>query len=64
MTNREYLNQMDDDTFADWLCKQMFLDYDADDFINVARFQTVRNFLKMEHVEEDGRTAENPIQEA
>lgn len=51
MTNREWLNQMDDDAFADWLCKQMFADYEEDDFINVARFQTVRNFLKMEYVE-------------
>ena len=53
MTNREYLNQMDDDAFAEWLCKQIFPDYEEDDFINVARFHTVRNFLKMEHTEED-----------
>ena len=58
MTNREYLNQMDDDTFADWLCKQMFRDYSVDDdgkdpFLDMTRFHTVRNFLKMEHTEED-----------
>ena len=55
MTNREYLNQMDDDAFAEWLCKQIFPDYEEDDFINVnvARFHTVRNLLKMEHTEEE-----------
>lgn len=53
MTNREWLNQMNDEELADWLCKQMFSDYDDDDFINVARFNTVRNFLKMEHVEKE-----------
>ncbi len=53
MSNREWLSKMSDDDLADWFCKQMFSDYDADDFINVARFHTVRNFLKMEHAEED-----------
>ena len=56
MTNREYLNQMDDDTFADWLCKQMFLDYSVDGkdtLLDTTRFHTVRNFLKMEHTEEE-----------
>ena len=53
MTNREWLSKMSDDELADWLCKQMFSDYDEDDFINVSRFLTVRNFLKMEHKEEE-----------
>ena len=58
MTNREYLNQMDDDTFADWLCKQMFRDYSVDDdgkdpLLDMTRFHAVRNFLKMGHTEED-----------
>ena len=46
---------MDDDAFAEWLCKQIFPDYEEDDFINVnvARFHTVRNLLKMEHTEEE-----------
>ena len=51
MTNREWLNRMDDDMFADWLCKQIFSDYNADHFVNVMRFHNVRNFLKMEHTE-------------
>ena len=56
MTNREYLNQMDDDAFADWLCKQMFPDYGVDGkdpLLDKTRFHTVRNFLKMEHTEEE-----------
>ena len=53
MTNREWLSKMSDDELADWLCNQMFSDYDEDDFINVSRFLTVRNFLKMEHKEEE-----------
>jgi len=56
MTNREYLNQMDDDAFADWLCKQMFPDYGVDGkdpLLDTTRFHTVRNFLKMEHTEEE-----------
>jgi len=58
VTNREYLNQMDDDAFADWLCKQMFLDYGVDGkdgkdpLLDTTRFHAVRNFLKMEHAEE------------
>lgn len=53
MTNREWLSKMSDDELADWLCKQMFSDYDEDDLINVSRFHTVRNFLEMEHKEEE-----------
>lgn len=52
MTNREKLNAMSDEEFADWLCKQIWEDYDADDVINVMRYNEVRNFLKME-VEHD-----------
>ena len=52
MTNREKLNSMTDDEFAEWLCKQMWPDYDADDVINVVRFNTARNFLKMEYTED------------
>lgn len=56
MTNREYLNQMDEDAFVDWLCKQMFSDYGEDGkdpFLDMTRFHTVRNYLKMEHMEEE-----------
>ena len=56
MTNREYLNQMDDDAFADWLCKQMFPNYGVygkTHLLDMTRFHTVRNFLKMEHTEEE-----------
>ena len=55
MTNREYLNQMDEDAFVDWLCKQMFPDYGEDSkdpLLDTTRFHTVRNFLKMEHTED------------
>ena len=53
MTNREKLNSMTDEEFAEWLCKQMFEDYDADDVINVIRYHNVRNFLKMEYKPEE-----------
>ncbi len=52
MTNREKLNAMTDEEFAEWLCKQMWADYEEDDVINVIRYNQVRNFLKME-VEHD-----------
>lgn len=48
MTNREKLNSMTDEEFAEWLCKQLWSDYDADDVINVIRYNQVRNYLKME----------------
>ena len=56
-TVREKLNSMTDDEFAEWLCHQIFPDYDEDDVINVMRYQSVRNFLKMdiEQAKEDGR---------
>jgi hypothetical protein len=56
MTNREWLSKMSDDDLADWLCKQMFLDYGVDGkdpLLDTTRFHTVRNFLKMEHTEEE-----------
>lgn len=48
MTLREQLNAMSDEEFAEWLCKQMWIDYDSDDVINIIRYNQVRNFLKME----------------
>ena len=57
ITVRDKLNSMTDDEFAEWLCHQIFPDYDEDDVINVMRYQSVRNFLKMEirQAEEEGR---------
>ena len=54
MTNREWLNNMDDDEFADWLCEQMFPNYGVygkTHLLDMTRFHTVRNFLKMKHTE-------------
>ncbi len=56
MSNREWLSKMNDDELADWLCKQMFPDYGVDGkdpLLDTTRFHTVRNFLKMEHTEEE-----------
>ena len=58
MTNREKLNQMSDDEFADWLCDQLWWeDYrkDKNALINVTRFHVVRNFLKMEAKENENQ---------
>lgn len=49
MTIREHLNGMTDEEFAEWLCKQLWPDYEADDVINVIRYNQTRNFLKMEY---------------
>ena len=38
---------MSDEEFAEWLCHQMWPDYEEDDVINVVRYNSVRNFLKM-----------------
>lgn len=54
MTVREHLNQMTDEEFADWLCTQMWADYQADDVINLIRYNQVRNFLKMEWKPKEG----------
>ena len=51
MTNGERLRQMTDDELADWLCHQLWGDYEADDVINVVRYNQVRNFLMMEYKE-------------
>ena len=53
MTNRERLNTMTDEKYAEWLCHQLWEDYNADDVINVIRYNQVRNFLKMEYKEKD-----------
>ena len=53
MTNRERLNSLTDEDYAHWLCRQLWEDYDADDVINVIRYNQVRNFLKMEYKEKD-----------
>lgn len=49
MTNREKLNSMTDEEFAEWLCGQIFDSYQDDDPINVVRYHMVRNFLKSEY---------------
>lgn len=47
VTIRDKLNNMSDEEFAEWLCHQMWPDYEEDDVINVVRYNSVRNFLKM-----------------
>ena len=47
VTIRDKLNNMSDEEFAEWLCHQMWTDYEEDDVINVVRYNSVRNFLKM-----------------
>lgn len=57
MTNREYLNTLSDDDFAEWLCGQIWEQYVGQGLMDSIRYNTVRNFLKMEHEEEaDGHT--------
>ena len=53
MTNREYLNSLSDDDFAEWLCKQLWDGFELGSrFIDIMRFNEVRNFLKGEYKEE------------
>ena len=58
MTNREKLNSMTDEEFAEWLCGQIWPDYEADDVINVIRYNATCNFPKLEYKE--GAYAERP----
>ena len=51
MTNRERLNAMTDEELAEWLCSQIWDDYDKGGMINMIRYHQVRNFLKMEYRE-------------
>ena len=55
MTNREYLNNMNDDDFAEWLCRQFWDDFDADGGMirDLQRYHSIRNWLKMEAKEGD-----------
>lgn len=48
MTVREYLNQLSDEDFAHWLCKQIWEDYSPTSLIGMERFHVIRNFLKSE----------------
>lgn len=55
MTNHEYLRQMPIDDFADWLCRQLWNNYDQfgkRTVIDTQRYHSVRNFLLMEYEEE------------
>lgn len=52
MTNREKLNSMTDEDFADWICHQLWDDYGQDSMIDMFRYNTVRNFLKAEYEED------------
>lgn len=54
MTNREYLNNMNDEDFAEWLCRQFWDDFDADGGMirDLQRYHSIRNWLKMEYKEE------------
>ena len=54
MTNAEKIRSMTDEELADWLCVQFWDDYDDHDkdcLITIIRYNTVRNFLKMEYKE-------------
>ena len=55
MTNREYLNALSDDDFAEWLCKQIWDDFDAEGGMirDLQRYHSIRNWLKMEAKEGD-----------
>ena len=53
MTNREKLNSMSDQEFAEWLCKQLWDNFDKSSFENLVRYNQVRNFLKMEYKDGD-----------
>lgn len=55
MTNREKLNKMSDEEFAEWLCKRMWTDFNIDNPEDRKKYAQVLNFLKMEAIEEDGR---------
>ncbi len=48
MTNREKLNAMTDEEFAEWLCQQVWDDYGRDPLLSAMRFNHIRNFLKRE----------------
>lgn len=52
MTNHEYLLKMDENDFADWLCRQIWDDYGRGTGLDVFRFHSVRNYLLEEHEEE------------
>ena len=51
ITNADYLRNLDDNKLADWLCKQMWDDYDGNNpsRTDVIRFHSIRNFLKTEY---------------
>lgn len=61
MTNHEYLQQMPTDEFADWLCRQLWYDYDTRKTPNIdlQRLHCVRNFLLMEYEEEESECEDN-----
>ena len=52
MTIRDKLNSITDDEFSEWLCKQMWEDYGKDAVMDAIRYNQVRNFLKMECLED------------
>ena len=52
MTNREHLNALSDDDFAEWLCRQIWEQYTGQGLTDSIRYNTVRNFLKLEYKEE------------
>ena len=56
MTNREKLNVMSDDDFAEWLCRQFWDDFDAGGGMmrELQRYHGIRNWLKMDVQDEEG----------
>ena len=46
MTNGEYLRSLTDEALAEWLCRQLWDDYDYVTTRDTIRYHMVRNFLK------------------
>lgn len=61
MTNRERLNDMTDDDFAEWLCRQFWDDFDADGGMirDLQRYHSIRNWLKMEYAKGERNEPDN-----
>ena len=62
MTNREKLNSMTDEEFAEWLCLQLWADYKtqySDPIGDAFHYHAIRNFLNREYKEE--HNAKRPL---
>lgn len=54
MTNRDKLNRMTDEEYAEWLCKRMWTDFKMSNPEDRKKYNQVLNFLRAE-AEGDGR---------